>query len=53
MRDIFEVLRQKELELARVRREVDALRLILPLIEEEKDGRSRTEKLEEPNLSAR
>lgn len=34
MKDIYEVLRQKEFDLARVRGEVDALLLVLPLLEE-------------------
>lgn len=32
MKDIYEVLRQKEIELVRVRQEVDALKLITPLV---------------------
>ncbi len=34
MKDIHEVLRQKENELARVRREVEALRCVAPLLAE-------------------
>jgi hypothetical protein len=32
MRNLHEVLRQKELELARVRQEVEALRFVAPLL---------------------
>ena len=35
MKDIYEVLRQKELDLARVRQELDALKLIIPLVAED------------------
>jgi hypothetical protein len=34
MKDPFEVLRKKELELRRVRQEVEALRLVTPLLVE-------------------
>ena len=32
MRDIYQVLREKELEIIRVRQEIEALRSILPLL---------------------
>jgi hypothetical protein len=32
MKNIYEVLREKEMHLARVRTEVDALRLVVPLL---------------------
>jgi hypothetical protein len=32
MRDIYLVLREKELEVVRVRQEIDALRAIIPLL---------------------
>jgi hypothetical protein len=34
-KDIYEVLRQKEIDLDRVRQEVDALALVIPLVEED------------------
>ena len=34
MRNVHEVLQQKEMELARVRQEVDALRCVAPLLSE-------------------
>jgi len=38
MKDIYGVLFEKELELARVSKEVDALRFIVPLIEDGDNG---------------
>lgn len=37
MRDFYQVLREKELEVIRVREEIEALRSIIPLLEEEGD----------------
>ena len=37
MKDVMEVLRARELELIRVREEVEALRLAAPLLGEEED----------------
>jgi hypothetical protein len=37
MRDLHEVLRQKEMDLARVRQEVEALRYVAPLLFEAED----------------
>jgi hypothetical protein len=37
MRDFYQVLREKELEVVRVREEIEALRSIIPLLEEEGD----------------
>ena len=36
MKNVYEVLRQKELELARLEKEVEALRVAAPLLSEEK-----------------
>lgn len=38
MRNVYEVLRQKELELARLEKEVEALRVAAPLLSEEKES---------------
>jgi hypothetical protein len=38
MKNVYEVLRQKELELARLEKEVEALRVTAPLLAEEKDS---------------
>lgn len=35
MKDVYAVLLQKEKDIQRVRREVDALRLVIPLLSEE------------------
>ncbi|HZQ24659.1 MAG TPA: hypothetical protein VFA89_17855 [Terriglobales bacterium] len=35
MKNVYEVLRQKELELSRLEKEVEALRLVAPLLSEE------------------
>jgi hypothetical protein len=37
MKNVYEVLRQKEMELARLEQEVEALRLVAPLLSEEKE----------------
>ena len=38
MKNVYEVLRQKEMELARLEKEVEALRLVAPLLSEEKEA---------------
>ncbi|MGC2196698.1 MAG: hypothetical protein WA628_18640 [Terriglobales bacterium] len=38
MRDIYQLLREKELEIVRVRQEIEALRSIIPLLADEEDG---------------
>jgi len=40
MKNIYEVLREKEMNLARLRTEVDALRLVVPLLTERSDEHS-------------
>jgi hypothetical protein len=37
MKNVYEVLRQKELELARLEKEVEALRVTAPLLSEDKE----------------
>jgi len=37
MRDVYQVLREKELEVSRVRAEIEALRAALPLLLDEDD----------------
>ena len=39
MKNVYEVLRQKEMELTRLEKEVEALRLVAPLLSEEKRER--------------
>jgi hypothetical protein len=40
MKNVYEVLRQKEMELTRLEREVEALRMVAPLLSEEKEMNS-------------
>jgi hypothetical protein len=40
MKNVYEVLRQKELELSRLEKEVEALRVAAPLLSDEKDAGS-------------
>ena len=35
MKDVYEVLRQKEVDCARLRIEIEALRLVIPLLDDE------------------
>lgn len=37
MKNVYEVLRQKEQEQARVQREIECLQIVAPLLSEEKD----------------
>ena len=45
MKNVYEVLRQKELELTRLEKEVEALRIAAPLLSEEKESMSETSAL--------
>ena len=40
MRDVYHVLREKELEVRRVREELEALRTAIPLLADEEDPES-------------
>jgi asparagine synthetase A len=40
MKKVYEVLRQKELEVSRLKKEVEALRVAAPLLSEGEEGRS-------------
>jgi len=44
MKNVYEVLRQKEMELTRLEKEVEALRLVAPLLSEEKESISEMSK---------
>ena len=44
MKNVYEVLRQKEMELTRLEKEVEALRLVAPLLSEEKESLSEVSK---------
>ncbi len=43
MKNVYEVLRQKELELTRLEKEVEALRVAAPLLSDDKDAASELE----------
>jgi hypothetical protein len=49
MKDVYDVLRQKELELTRLEKEVEALRIAAPLLSEEKEPLAEAPK---PSLTA-
>jgi len=49
MKNVYEVLRQKELELTRLGKEVEALRVAAPLLADEKEALSEAPK---PSLTA-
>jgi hypothetical protein len=38
MKNIYEVLRQKELEIKRLEKEIEALRIVAPMLADEKDA---------------
>jgi hypothetical protein len=49
MKNVYDVLRQKELELTRLEKEVEALRIAAPLLSEEKEPLAEAPK---PSLTA-
>ncbi|MGD0823468.1 MAG: hypothetical protein ABR908_02725 [Terriglobales bacterium] len=49
MKNVYEVLRQKELELSRLEKEVEALRVAAPLLSDEKEPQMEAPK---PTLTA-
>jgi len=51
MKNVYEVLRQKELELARLEKEVEALRVAAPLLSDDKDSTADTA-IAKPTLTA-
>lgn len=51
MKNVYEVLRQKELELARLEKEVEALRVAAPLLSDEKEMATDTA-VAKPTLTA-
>ena len=51
MKNVYEVLRQKELELARLEKEVEALRVAAPLLSDDKDSTADTA-VAKPTLTA-
>jgi hypothetical protein len=58
MRDIYQVLYRKEQELQQLRREIEVLRIVIPLLQDEADarlsaGESAVIPFERPRSSAR
>ena len=55
MKDLYQVLRQKELAMEQVRKEIEALRFVTPLLSEdtEADKNSRPSLLASPSQSRR
>jgi hypothetical protein len=51
MKNVYEVLRQKELELSRLEKEVEALRVAAPLLSDDKDVTSDTATSPKPTLA--
>jgi hypothetical protein len=51
MKNVYEVLRQKELELARLEKEVEALRVAAPLLSDDKEVSSDTS-ISKPTLAS-
>lgn len=52
MKDVQEILRQKEAECERVHKEIDALRLVIPLLEDDKHMEAEGRKQPEPASEA-
>lgn len=50
MKNIFEVLREKEIRLARLRTEVDALRFVVPLLTDRTDDQNADQGVRAPDL---
>ena len=50
MKNVYEVLRQKELELARLEKEVEALRVAAPLLSDDKEAAT-SEATSKPTLA--
>ena len=51
MKNVYEVLRQKELELARLEKEVEALRVAAPLLSDDKDTVATDTAIAKPTLT--
>lgn len=46
VKDVYEILRQKEMDCARLQKEIEALRLVIPLLTEEESTREPAEEHE-------
>ena len=52
MKNVYEVLRQKELEMARLEKEVEALRVAAPLLSDDKEAGNSDTAVAKPTLTA-
>ncbi|MBV8772142.1 MAG: hypothetical protein JO166_07420 [Deltaproteobacteria bacterium] len=52
MKNVYEVLRQKELELSRLEKEVEALRVAAPLLSDDKDANAEASATTKPALTS-
>ena len=50
MRDVYEILRQKEMDCARLKSEIEALRLVIPLLTDE-EGSEQHDSPEQENAA--
>ena len=53
MKDLYQVLRQKELDLERIRKEIEALRFVTPLLSEDTEADKSTRPAATPSQSRR
>ena len=53
MRNLHQILREKELDLARVRQEVEALRFVAPLLSEQQEALGPSIELSQPEAVSR
>ena len=51
MKNVYEVLREKEMDLARLRTEVDALRFVAPLLSDRSSEPTEVEHIPRPDLA--
>jgi hypothetical protein len=51
MKNIYEVLREKEMDVVRLRTEVDALRLVAPLLADRSSEPSDVERVHQPDVA--
>jgi hypothetical protein len=51
MKNVYEVLREKEMDLARLRTEVDALRFVAPLLSDRSSESAEVEHIPRPDLA--
>ena len=52
MQDLYQVLRQKEIEIERVRKEIEALQFVIPLLAEDSQGQAASVPAPQPGRAA-